>query len=107
MAPSWIVNDSAGPEIFQPVKSLLLKRLVKPGSTTGAVFCKPTASISGRNNVQVRMRGSLPPSGAGVDCALRIALMKKLTPLPFPLIVVLLTIAAALGPGHAQDTAQN
>src|SRR5436189_5564401 len=42
MAPSWTVNDSAGPAIFQPVKSLPLKRLVNPGSTAGAAFCNPT-----------------------------------------------------------------
>src|SRR5919201_196544 len=36
MAPSWIVKVSAGPLIFQPVKSLPLNRLVNPGSTAGA-----------------------------------------------------------------------
>src|ERR671937_169577 len=36
MAPSWIVKVSAGPLIFQPVKSLPLNRLVNPGSTAVA-----------------------------------------------------------------------
>src|SRR5437588_10191500 len=105
MAPSWIVNDSAGPEIFQPVKSLPLNRVVNPGSTLGAALCKPAATIRERRSVQVRMRGSLPPREAGVDCAQEGLLMKKLTPLRVRLVVVLLTLAAALVPGHAQDGA--
>jgi hypothetical protein len=32
-----MVKESGGPEIFQPVKSLALKRLVNPGSAGAAV----------------------------------------------------------------------
>src|SRR5438105_8102641 len=106
MAPSWMVNDSAGPEIFQSVKSLPLKRLVNPGSTTGAL-CKAAARIRETSSVEVRMRGSLPPGGPGVDCAPRTAQMRTLMPLRLPFAVVLLTIALALVPGHAQDPGQN
>src|SRR5712671_6121271 len=73
MAPSWIVKDSAGPEIFQPVKSLPLKREVKPGST-GAACCKPAASIRGSRSVKVRM-GAESTTGLDGDAQGRPILM--------------------------------
>src|SRR5216117_4132716 len=62
MAPSWIVKEAAGPEIFQPVKSLPLKRLVKPGSTVCAATNQPATSISDRSRV---MRGMAAKSTTG------------------------------------------
>src|SRR5258708_22813035 len=64
MARSGMGKDPAGPEIFQPVKSLPLKRLVNPGSRGGAALCKPAASTRGRSDVSSGMGGeSTPPRG--------------------------------------------
>src|SRR5687768_8784110 len=42
-----MVNDSAGPPTFQPVKSFPLNRLVNPGSTAGApAWAAPASAIS-------------------------------------------------------------
>src|SRR5436309_5549119 len=57
MAPSLIVKDSDGPLIFQPVKSLPLKRLVNPGSTAGVAACRPAANIKGTSLVMKFMAG--------------------------------------------------
>src|SRR5206468_2346660 len=55
MAPSWIVNDSAGPAIFQPARSCPLKRLVNRGSAAGAATCKPAARTNGESHVMSLM----------------------------------------------------
>ena len=58
MAPSWTVNVSAGPPTFQSVKSLPLKRLVKPGS--GVVCTDNASSSTAKARVRI-MRGSVAP----------------------------------------------